>query len=282
MVCFENQILLPVQLTEEYMFRNNTPTAVSILIFFLLGVILPIPPVSATPQLTSGLSTITKKAQLPTVTVTPTTPIVEVGTPAFPKSNAVPAGKLSPSSGPWHTFVHITGERMGNAISVRTVWYPNDDDTQPALGSISTTLRSVNPKSGAEIEIPANAGGSKGGVVRIMLTVQGEKAPIFAGRFTVDNRAVKTLPARSILVSTLTLLGSGPTANVTVPDMTITGAGPTSKVAVNTMLLIGSGPTSSVTVQVMTLTGSGPTASVSVPIMSLNGSKQPRQIVVPP
>jgi len=100
---------------------------------------------------------------------------------------AIPVGTLTPTSGPWHTFVHISGDRMGDVIGVRTVWYPNDDDSQAPLGSISTTLRGADPKTGAEIEIPADAGGPQGGVVRIMITLRGEKEPLFAGRFTVDN-----------------------------------------------------------------------------------------------
>lgn len=103
-----------------------------------------------------------------------------------PQTPSTPVGTLTPSKGPWHTFVRITGERMGTATGALTIWYPNDDDSQPPLGSIATTLRSADPKTGAEIEIPAGAGGPQGGVVRIMVTFSGEKEPLLAGRFTVQ------------------------------------------------------------------------------------------------
>lgn len=99
-----------------------------------------------------------------------------------------PLGTVKPDTGPWHTFVHITGERMGEVISVQTVWYPNDDSSQKPLGTLSTTLRGAHTKTGAEIEIPKGAGGAAGGVVRIMVFLPGEKKPLFAGRFTVVNK----------------------------------------------------------------------------------------------
>src|SRR3972149_6930929 len=49
------------------------------------------------------------------------------------KRDAVPVAILMPVKGPWHTFVRITGDRMGEAIGARAVWYPNDDDSQPPL-----------------------------------------------------------------------------------------------------------------------------------------------------
>jgi len=104
-----------------------------------------------------------------------------------PQTPSDPVGTLTPSKGPWHTFVRITGDRMGTVTGAQTIWYPNDDDSQPPLGSISTTLRSADPKTGAEIEIPADAGGPQGGVVRILVTFSGEKEPQFAGRFTVQS-----------------------------------------------------------------------------------------------
>ena len=103
-----------------------------------------------------------------------------------PQSSSVPVATLTPSKGPWHTFVRITGNSMGTVTGAQTIWYPNDDDTKPPLGSITTTLRSADPTNGAEIEIPADAGGPQGGVVRIMVTLRGEKEPLFAGRFTVQ------------------------------------------------------------------------------------------------
>ena len=106
-----------------------------------------------------------------------------------PQSSSVPVGTLTPSKGPWHTFVRITGDRIGTVTGVQTIWYPNDDDSRPPLGSITTTLRSADPKNGAEIEIPADAGGPEGGVVRIMVTISGEKEPLLAGRFTVQRDA---------------------------------------------------------------------------------------------
>ena len=146
-----------------------------------LGMIAAVEPVLAAPQSQSTYELAALTTKVPAVNATTLLQKAPL------KNNAVPSVTLTPSRGPWHTFVHITGDKMGNVTSVRTVWYPNDDDTQPALGSMSTTLRSANPLTGAEIEIPADAGGPKGGVVRIMVTLKEEKKPLLAGRFTVDN-----------------------------------------------------------------------------------------------
>ena len=146
-----------------------------------LGTVAVAAPVLAVPQSESVYDLAALTTKVPAVKATS-----QLQTAPLSK-NAVHSITLIPSRGPWHTFVHITGDRMGDVTSVRTVWYPNDDDTQPPLGSMSTTLRGANPMTGAEIEIPADAGGPKGGVVRIMVTLKGEKKPLFAGRFTVDN-----------------------------------------------------------------------------------------------
>ncbi|MDP2689827.1 MAG: fibronectin type III domain-containing protein [Deltaproteobacteria bacterium] len=123
---------------------------------------------------------------------------------------SMPKGALTPESGPWHTVVRVTGEKLSGAIGVRVLWYPNDDDTQELAGSMSATLRKRIGHDGIEIEMPRDAGGAKGGVVRVMVNLQGASEPVFAGRFTVvDSTARKDL--RKKAGADLTALDSAPT-----------------------------------------------------------------------
>ncbi len=87
--------------------------------------------------------------------------LLSVASGATEPASAQAAPVVTPSSGPWHTFVTITGDRAGTATGARVVWYPDDDASEPPLGSSSATLRGANPKSGAEFEIPAGAGGRR-------------------------------------------------------------------------------------------------------------------------
>jgi len=102
---------------------------------------------------------------------------------------SAPVGALTPDQGPWHTFVRVTGDKLSGATGVRVLWYPNDDDSQEVAGSMSATLRKRLGQEGVEIEMPQGAGGPKGGVVRVMVNLQGSKEPVFAGRFIVDDGA---------------------------------------------------------------------------------------------
>jgi hypothetical protein len=130
-----------------------------------------------------------------------------------------------PGSGPWHTFVQVLGAEPGTATAARVVWYPNDDDTQPMAGMLSATLRGVTPDVGAEIEIPENAGGSAGGVIRIMLTVPGSTTPKMMGRFTVltAGNGVSQSPGAT---SDLAVAGPGLAGQSTIDTSSMQRPGP--------------------------------------------------------
>jgi hypothetical protein len=95
---------------------------------------------------------------------------------------------LSPASGPWHTFVRIKGNGLGSTSSVRVVWYPNDDDSQPPAGAITATLRNSFGPDEIEIEIPSDSGIGSGGAIRVMLTLPGRTQPVYAGTFSVTGQ----------------------------------------------------------------------------------------------
>lgn len=96
-------------------------------------------------------------------------------------------GTLSPESGKWHTLVTVKGSNFAKAERVAVIWYPNDDDAQAQAGSITATLRKRVGTDEIEIEMPRDAGGTSGGVVRVYLFMPAQLQPVLAGRFTVDN-----------------------------------------------------------------------------------------------
>lgn len=102
---------------------------------------------------------------------------------------STPVGTLSPETGKWNSFVTVRGPGFGKAERVRVIWYPNDDATQTQAGSMSATVRKRVGADEFEMEMPRDAGGANGGVVRVLVFMPGQLQPKFAGRFTVDNRA---------------------------------------------------------------------------------------------
>jgi hypothetical protein len=100
-------------------------------------------------------------------------------------SNAV--GTLTPESGKWHSFVTVKGPAFAKAERVAVIWYPSDDATQAQAGSITATLRKRIGTDEIEIEMPRDAGGAGGGVVRVYLFMPNQLQPLLAGRFVVDN-----------------------------------------------------------------------------------------------
>lgn len=100
-------------------------------------------------------------------------------------SNAV--GTLAPESGKWNSFVTVKGPNFAKAERVAVIWYPNDDGAQAQAGSITATLRKRVGTDEIEIEMPRDAGGASGGVVRVYLFMPNQLQPVLAGRFTVDN-----------------------------------------------------------------------------------------------
>ncbi len=110
--------------------------------------------------------------------------------PKVPIRSAPPIGSVSPDAGAWHTFVRLTASGLADAESIRVVWYPGDDDSQPQAGAITATTRGRTPPDQVEIEIPADAGGPLGGVVRILARMPKQRQPLFVARFRVG--AAKT------------------------------------------------------------------------------------------
>jgi hypothetical protein len=107
-------------------------------------------------------------------------------------SNAV--GTLTPASGKWHSFVTVKGPNFAKAERVAVIWYPNDDATQAQAGSITATLRKRTGTDEVEIEMPRDAGGTSGGVVRVYLYMPAQLQPVLAGRFTVVNQPAVLRP----------------------------------------------------------------------------------------
>ncbi len=135
-------------------------------------------------------------------------------------SNPVAAqGAVSPAAGAPHSFVILTGTGIANADGIRVEWYPGDDAGQPASGAVTATLRRRIPPDQVEIEIPAGAGGPRGGVVRLLARMPGQRTPVFVARFTVGTGApaIKTgrlvfngLRPRAITTAPLQVSGSPP------------------------------------------------------------------------
>jgi hypothetical protein len=100
-----------------------------------------------------------------------------------------PIGSVSPQVGPWHTFARVTASGLAGAEGIRVVWFPGDDDSRPQAGAITATLRARTAPDQVEIEIPADAGGPQGGVVRILAFMPGKLQPVFVARFTIGAAA---------------------------------------------------------------------------------------------
>jgi hypothetical protein len=109
--------------------------------------------------------------------------------PKVPIRSAPPIGSVSPDAGAWHTFVRLTASGLANAEGIRVVWFPGDDDSQPQAGAITATMRGRTAPDQVEIEIPADAGGPQGGVVRILAFMPGKLQPVFIARFTIGAAA---------------------------------------------------------------------------------------------
>lgn len=96
-----------------------------------------------------------------------------------------PAGSVAPDSGAWHTFVRVTAPQIASADGIRVVWFPDDDNSKPQAGAMTATVRKRIVPDEVEIEIPRNAGGAGGGVVRILAIMPKQLQPVFLARFTV-------------------------------------------------------------------------------------------------
>ncbi len=108
--------------------------------------------------------------------------------PARPgRQPAAAAGKLVPESGRWNSLVTVSGPGFGKAERVSVVWYPNDDDSQSQAGALSATVRKRVGTDQIEIEMPRNAGGSDGAVVRVYVFMPQQLQPVLAGRFTIGS-----------------------------------------------------------------------------------------------
>lgn len=120
------------------------------------------------------------------------------------------SGTLSPASGKTNTFVTINGPNFAKTERVMVAWYPDDDDSQPQAGMITATLRKRTGSDEIEIEMPTNAGGASGGVVRVYLIMPGQLQPVLAGRFTVSLAApAETVPTAPIFITTPALVMKG-------------------------------------------------------------------------
>ena len=106
-----------------------------------------------------------------------------------PIPSGPPTGSVAPEVGPWHTFARVSASGLANAESIRVVWFPGDDDSQPQAGAITATMRGRTAPDQVEIEIPADAGGPQGGVVRILAFMPGKLQPVFIARFTIGAAA---------------------------------------------------------------------------------------------
>ncbi|MCR4347790.1 MAG: hypothetical protein NUV55_11405 [Sulfuricaulis sp.] len=108
------------------------------------------------------------------------------------KPAAVPAGTVTPASGPWGIFARLKGSRFASADSVRALWYPNNDTTKAPTLSASVTIRGRHGPDEIAIQIPLDPAKSGGvgnfssGPLHILLFMPDEKTVIYAGRYTVD------------------------------------------------------------------------------------------------
>jgi hypothetical protein len=146
--------------------------------------------------------------------------------PKVPIRSAPPIGSVSPDAGAWHTFVRLTASGLANAEGIRVVWFPGDDDSQPQAGAITATMRGRTAPDQVEIEIPADAGGPQGGVVRILAFMPKRLRPVFVARFTVGTAsAAQPAPAPPPRDSITPPPTSPPKATARIDLRTSTSAG---------------------------------------------------------
>ncbi len=128
-----------------------------------------------------------------------------------------PAGSVSPVSGPWHSGARVTGPGIADAAFIRTLWYPNDDATQPASGSITATVTKRTPPDGVEIQIPNGAGGAIGGVIRIVAVPRAGGDPVFLARYTIGDSVTPARLAPRDNLGTRPATAQAPTPTVVPP-----------------------------------------------------------------
>ncbi len=167
---------------------------------YSLAARLPLPPMPQKPALPAQV----KPAKIPVKT-----PSAEPLSLTTRNIDSTAQGTMSPSSGPWHTKVIVRGNNFALSETVRAVWYVNNDSNQKQLGSSSVTVRQRIKPDQIEIEIPKYSGQEGGGIIRIMLTMPGKLAPIFAGEFTIGELISTTEPFQAISVSTAPFIMTG-------------------------------------------------------------------------
>jgi hypothetical protein len=164
--------------------------------------------------------------------------------PKVPIRSAPPIGSVSPDAGAWHTFVRLTASGLANAEGIRVVWFPGDDDSRPQAGAITATMRGRTAPDQVEIEIPADAGGPRGGVVRILAIMPKAPKPVFVARFTVGEAASTAAPAQPRVITTAKIEISGPSTKV-IRTAAIQITGPSTKV-IRTAAIQITGPSTKV------------------------------------
>ena len=191
-------------------------------------------------------------------------------------SNAV--GTLSPESGKWHSYVTVKGPNFAKAERVAVTWYPNDDGAQAQAGSITATLRKRVGTDEIEIEMPRDAGGTNGGVVRVYLFMPNQLQPVLAGRFTVSmetqpgiDRTTGTLAEPPIVVTTpplrmtgrrLTTLGPTPQTELVEAPIAITT--PALRMTGKRLFTLGTTPQAELT---------EPTIAITTPPLRMTGKR---------
>jgi tetratricopeptide (TPR) repeat protein len=150
----------------------------------------------------------------------------EADRPVLKEKTALPsrpsAGSVTPDFGRWHTLVRVTAPQVSSADVIRVVWFPNDDDSLPQAGALPAALRKRIDPNEVEIEIPRNAGGPGGGVIRILAIMPKQLQPVFIARFTVLG-PVQTGQVRSLPSALSDLLPIPPISEIECPK---TGAEP--------------------------------------------------------
>lgn len=138
-----------------------------------------------------------------------------------PRMPVKAVGTLTPDSGGWGDSVRVSGEKFASVESVRVYWYPNDDDTQPAVMQQTATIHRRHGANAIDIQLPSDpaksgwSGEIKGGVVRVYLFLPKNVEPLLAGRYSVQPQQLgnvareKTLAEGSIAVTTSPLQMTG-------------------------------------------------------------------------
>lgn len=118
-------------------------------------------------------------------------------------------GRLVPDTGPWHTFVQVTGPNFAGCSGVSVVWYPGNDSNQKSLGTLSVTVRKRMPPDRIEIEIPQYSGAEGGGPIRVMVSLPNQLAPVLAGEFVIGDAISATSAFQPVTLVTSALAMSG-------------------------------------------------------------------------